>query len=247
MSTPARRGATSSSWVPVERACRPRSPPPTGAWTPCWSRRAPTSAGRPPAPAAGSGSPATTRCARPARSTPTTWPSPSATSRRSSATSSPRERRDTFIDRGPEVMDFLRDHTPVRFAWVPEYADYLPERPGGRVRGRSVEPVPMDARFLGDELDPPAPAVHQGAGQPDRHPGRLPQDQPGHAHDPRPAHDGPGHPQPDREQPARPQDVRDGQRAGHRPAPGARRGRASRSTTTPSCATCSSRTAGSSA
>ena len=64
----------------------------------------------------------------------------------------PRERRETFIDRGPEVMDFLREHTPVRFAWVPEYADYLPERPGGRVRGRSVEPVPMDARFLGEEL-----------------------------------------------------------------------------------------------
>ena len=40
----------------------------------------------------------------------------------------------------------------MRFAWVPEYSDYLPERPGGRVRGRSVEPVPMDARFLGDEL-----------------------------------------------------------------------------------------------
>ncbi len=64
----------------------------------------------------------------------------------------PRARRDTFIDRGPEVMDFLRDHTPVRFAWVPEYSDYLPEQPGGRVRGRSVEPVPMDARFLGAEL-----------------------------------------------------------------------------------------------
>ena len=65
----------------------------------------------------------------------------------------PKVRRDTFIDRGPEVMDFLREHTPVRFAWVPEYADYLPERPGGRLRGRSVEPVPMDARFLGDELE----------------------------------------------------------------------------------------------
>jgi 3-oxosteroid 1-dehydrogenase len=64
----------------------------------------------------------------------------------------PAVRRDTFIDRGPEVMDFIRDHTPVRFAWVPEYADYLPEQPGGRVRGRSVEPVPMDARFLGEEL-----------------------------------------------------------------------------------------------
>ena len=64
----------------------------------------------------------------------------------------PKERRDTFVDRGPEVMDFVRDHTPVRFAWVPEYSDYLPESPGGRARGRSVEPVPMDCRFLGEEL-----------------------------------------------------------------------------------------------
>ncbi|MEO5652697.1 MAG: 3-oxosteroid 1-dehydrogenase [Marmoricola sp.] len=64
----------------------------------------------------------------------------------------PKVRRDTFIDRGPEVMEFLRDHTRVRFAWVPEYSDYLPESPGGRVRGRSVEPVPLDASFLGEEL-----------------------------------------------------------------------------------------------
>jgi len=65
----------------------------------------------------------------------------------------PKVRRDTFLDRGPEVMDFLREHTPVRFTWVPEYADYLPEAPGGRPRGRTVEPVPLDARFLGDELE----------------------------------------------------------------------------------------------
>jgi len=65
----------------------------------------------------------------------------------------PKDRRDTFLDRGPEVMDFIRDHTRTRFQWVPEYADYHPEAPGGRVRGRSVEPVPMDARFLGEELE----------------------------------------------------------------------------------------------
>ncbi len=70
----------------------------------------------------------------------------------------PAARRDAFLDRGPEVMDFLRERTPVRFAWVPEYADYHPEAPGGRLRGRSVEPVPMDARFLGDELDRLHPA-----------------------------------------------------------------------------------------
>ena len=70
----------------------------------------------------------------------------------------PKVRRDTFLGRGPEVMDFLCEHTPLRFAWVPEYADYHPEAPGGRLRGRSVEPVPMDARSLGDELDRLHPA-----------------------------------------------------------------------------------------
>ncbi|GAA3684134.1 3-oxosteroid 1-dehydrogenase [Nocardioides ginsengisoli] len=65
----------------------------------------------------------------------------------------PKVRRDTYLDRGPEVLDFLKAKTPLRFTWVPEYADYLPEQPGGRPRGRSVEPVPLDARFLGSELE----------------------------------------------------------------------------------------------
>lgn len=65
----------------------------------------------------------------------------------------PKVRRDSYIDRGPEVMDFIKAKTPLRFKWVPDYADYLPEKPGGRAAGRSVEPVPIDARFLGDELE----------------------------------------------------------------------------------------------
>lgn len=65
----------------------------------------------------------------------------------------PKVRRDTYIDRGAEVLDFIRETTPLRFTWVPDYADYHPERPGGRPAGRSCEPIPLDARFLGDELD----------------------------------------------------------------------------------------------
>ena len=64
----------------------------------------------------------------------------------------PKIRRDTYIDRGPEMMAFVRDRTPVRFAWVPEYSDYHPEAPGGRPGGRSVEPVPIDARVIGEEI-----------------------------------------------------------------------------------------------
>ena len=65
----------------------------------------------------------------------------------------PKVRRDTYIDRGPEVLDFIRRRTPLRFRWVPQYSDYLPEAPGGRPAGRSCEPVPLDARFLGAELE----------------------------------------------------------------------------------------------
>src|SRR3954452_15341849 len=65
----------------------------------------------------------------------------------------PKVRRDTYIDRGGEVLEFVRDNTPLRFTWVPQYSDYHPEAPGGRAAGRSCEPIPMDARFLGDELD----------------------------------------------------------------------------------------------
>ncbi|CAN5687214.1 3-oxosteroid 1-dehydrogenase [soil metagenome] len=65
----------------------------------------------------------------------------------------PKVRRDTYLDRGPEVLDFIKDNTPLRFTWVPDYADYHPEAPGGRLKGRSCEPIPLDASFLGDELD----------------------------------------------------------------------------------------------
>src|SRR3954452_12987672 len=60
----------------------------------------------------------------------------------------PKVRRDTYLERGPEVMDFLRENTPGRFTCVPQSSDSRPESPGGRASGRSVEPVPLDARFL---------------------------------------------------------------------------------------------------
>jgi 3-oxosteroid 1-dehydrogenase len=65
----------------------------------------------------------------------------------------PKVRRDTYLDRGPEVLDFIHAHTQVRFRWVPQYSDYHPEAPGGRAAGRSCEPEPLDARSLGSELD----------------------------------------------------------------------------------------------
>ena len=76
---------------------------------------------------------------------------PHATCTASSATSSPAERIDTYLDRGPEALSFLLANSPLRMQWVPDYSDYYPEAPGGRVGGRSVEPKPFDLKRLGAE------------------------------------------------------------------------------------------------
>lgn len=64
----------------------------------------------------------------------------------------PAERIDTYIDRGAEMFDFILRTTPLKMTWVPDYADYYPEAPGGRPGGRSVEPKPFNGRRLGADL-----------------------------------------------------------------------------------------------
>jgi 3-oxosteroid 1-dehydrogenase len=75
------------------------------------------------------------------------------------------ERQRAFLSRGPEMLSFVTEHAPLKFAWVPGYADYYPEAPGGKACGRSVEPVPMDAHVLGAaeaSLNPPYLPVPAG-------------------------------------------------------------------------------------
>ncbi|WP_438944023.1 3-oxosteroid 1-dehydrogenase [Nocardia blacklockiae] len=70
----------------------------------------------------------------------------------------PKERIDTYIDRGAEALDFVLDHTPLQLKWVPGYSDYYPEAGGGLGAGRSCEPKPFNAKILGEErfnLEPP--------------------------------------------------------------------------------------------
>jgi len=59
---------------------------------------------------------------------------------------------DAFIDNGPRAMEFLERTSPqLRFQWCSGYSDYHPEAPGGRARGRTVEPLPFDLKKLGDD------------------------------------------------------------------------------------------------
>jgi 3-oxosteroid 1-dehydrogenase len=58
----------------------------------------------------------------------------------------------TYLTQTPRMIEWLRDHTCVQFQRMPGYSDYYPERPGGLVAGRSLEPVPFNGRKLGAEL-----------------------------------------------------------------------------------------------
>jgi 3-oxosteroid 1-dehydrogenase len=62
------------------------------------------------------------------------------------------KRREALLTHGPDMLALVRASAPVEFAWVPGYADYYPEAPGGLAQGRSIEPVPFDGRVLGEEL-----------------------------------------------------------------------------------------------
>src|SRR6201995_3329060 len=62
------------------------------------------------------------------------------------------QRIDTYLERGPEMLSFVLKHSPLKMCWVPQYADYYPEAPGGRAGGRSIEPKPFNARKLGAAL-----------------------------------------------------------------------------------------------
>jgi 3-oxosteroid 1-dehydrogenase len=65
----------------------------------------------------------------------------------------PEESREAFLGHGPAMLDLVLAMTPLTFTWVPGYADYYPEAPGGLASGRSIEPVPLDGRtVLGEEL-----------------------------------------------------------------------------------------------
>jgi len=61
-------------------------------------------------------------------------------------------RQQALIEHGPAMLDLVTSAAPMTFTWVPGYADYYPEAPGGLACGRSVEPRLLDGRLLGAEL-----------------------------------------------------------------------------------------------
>ncbi len=52
---------------------------------------------------------------------------------------------ETYIDTGPEMMDFLEARTPVKFYSIPDFPDYHPEFPGGMPQGGRTLECPVFA------------------------------------------------------------------------------------------------------
>ncbi len=66
---------------------------------------------------------------------------------------------ETFVDTAPEMMEYLEAKTPLRMTAPPGFSDYYADQTGGKMQGRSLEPVPFDART---ELGDWAPRVRTG-------------------------------------------------------------------------------------
>lgn len=65
-----------------------------------------------------------------------------------------RELVEVFVDHAAEALDFLESASPLRMSILSAYPDYYADRPGARLRGRSVEPVPVECRsMLGEWYD----------------------------------------------------------------------------------------------
>ena len=57
---------------------------------------------------------------------------------------------EVYVDTAPEMLDYLEAKTPLRMTAGPTFNDYYAHLPGGKLKGRSIEPAPFDAHELGD-------------------------------------------------------------------------------------------------
>ena len=64
----------------------------------------------------------------------------------------PDNRRDTYLETGPQVIDYLDQRSEVKFTAYTRHPDYLANRPGATIGGRALAPLPFDGRLLGADF-----------------------------------------------------------------------------------------------
>jgi succinate dehydrogenase/fumarate reductase flavoprotein subunit len=65
----------------------------------------------------------------------------------------PDQRRDIYLETGPQVVDYLDRRSEVKFAPYIRHPDYLANRPGATIGGRPLAPLPFDGRLLGADFE----------------------------------------------------------------------------------------------
>ncbi len=58
----------------------------------------------------------------------------------------------SFVKNGARMLQWVMENSHAQFIAMPEYADYYQHIPGARPGGRSIDPLPYDARELGDDF-----------------------------------------------------------------------------------------------
>jgi 3-oxosteroid 1-dehydrogenase len=59
---------------------------------------------------------------------------------------------ESFVRNGTKMLRWMMENTEVQYIAMPEYADYYQHISGARPGGRSIDPLPYDARVLGDDF-----------------------------------------------------------------------------------------------
>lgn len=59
---------------------------------------------------------------------------------------------EAFVDKGPEMLNWLEANSHVRYMAMEHYADYYQDVDGAAPGGRSIDPYPYQAQALGDEF-----------------------------------------------------------------------------------------------
>ena len=59
---------------------------------------------------------------------------------------------ETYLEKGPEMIDYLHENSQVRYQSLEHYPDYFPDDPGGKTGHRSMEPEPINGNLLKDDF-----------------------------------------------------------------------------------------------
>ena len=71
----------------------------------------------------------------------------------------PDNRRDTYLETGPQVIDYLDQRSEVKFTAYIRHPDYLANRPGATIGGRALAALPFDGRLLGADFELVRPPI----------------------------------------------------------------------------------------